>query len=276
MFFLDAFLKGLKPQYDDDACDRLNYYFTPMLLVIFSLTLSAKQYVGQPIQCWIPAQFTGAWEQYSENYCFVQNTYFVRPDGYIPDSTAERENSEIGYYQWVPFILGLQAILFYLPALFWRLFNWQSGSRTLATVLLIVFRALFITINTYLMSFLLRKDMISIIVIFTARTTSFVHRGMYLTSLYLLVKIMYLIQVVVQFVILNKVTMCDFEVRNLIYWCAQLLSEAKRKQFIGSYLKVFGLVNEDEIAGASAESPRAPPLDDVDGFQERIDKQPMH
>ncbi|KAK6040541.1 hypothetical protein COOONC_21954 [Cooperia oncophora] len=59
MFFLDAFLKGLKPQYDDDACDRLNYYYTPMLFVIFSLTLSAKQYVGQPIQCWIPAQFTG-------------------------------------------------------------------------------------------------------------------------------------------------------------------------------------------------------------------------
>ncbi|KAK5983948.1 hypothetical protein GCK32_022523 [Trichostrongylus colubriformis] len=43
MFFLDAFLKGLKPQYDDDACDRLNYYYTPMLFVIFSLTLSAKQ-----------------------------------------------------------------------------------------------------------------------------------------------------------------------------------------------------------------------------------------
>ncbi|VDO60799.1 unnamed protein product [Heligmosomoides polygyrus] len=70
---------------------------------------------------------SGAWEQYSENYCFVQNTYFVRPDGYIPDSTVDRENAEIGYYQWVPFILGLQAILFYLPALFWRLFNWQSG-----------------------------------------------------------------------------------------------------------------------------------------------------
>uniref|UniRef100_A0A0K0CV47 Innexin n=1 Tax=Angiostrongylus cantonensis TaxID=6313 RepID=A0A0K0CV47_ANGCA len=68
-----------------------------------------------------------AWEQYSENYCFVQNTYFVRPDHYIPDSIVDRENNEIGYYQWVPFILGLQAILFYLPALFWRLFNWQSG-----------------------------------------------------------------------------------------------------------------------------------------------------
>ncbi|VDM14793.1 unnamed protein product [Wuchereria bancrofti] len=45
MLFLDAFLKGLKPQFDDDAIDRLNYYYTPLLLVIFALTLSAKQFV---------------------------------------------------------------------------------------------------------------------------------------------------------------------------------------------------------------------------------------
>ncbi|KAK5986680.1 hypothetical protein GCK32_019845, partial [Trichostrongylus colubriformis] len=60
------------------------------------ITSYPLRYVGQPIQCWIPAQFTGAWEQYSENYCFVQNTYFVRPDSYIPDSVIDRENSEIG------------------------------------------------------------------------------------------------------------------------------------------------------------------------------------
>lgn len=45
MFFVDAFLKGLKPQFDDDSIDRLNYYYTPMLMIIFSLTLSAKQLV---------------------------------------------------------------------------------------------------------------------------------------------------------------------------------------------------------------------------------------
>jgi hypothetical protein len=47
------------------------------------------RYVGQPIQCWIPAQFTGAWEQYSENYCFVQNTYFLPLDHYIPQVVWE-------------------------------------------------------------------------------------------------------------------------------------------------------------------------------------------
>lgn len=45
MIFLDKFLQGLKPQFDDDIIDRLNYYYTPMMLIIFALTLSAKQYV---------------------------------------------------------------------------------------------------------------------------------------------------------------------------------------------------------------------------------------
>ena len=50
MFFLDNFLKGIKPRFDDDIVDRLNYYYTAMILVILALTMSAKQYVGQPIQ----------------------------------------------------------------------------------------------------------------------------------------------------------------------------------------------------------------------------------
>lgn len=255
MFFLDNFLKGLKPQFDDDIVDRLNYYYTPMLLVIFSLTLSAKQYVGQPIQCWVPAQFTGAWEQYSENYCFVQNTYFLPLQHYIPRDFGEREDREIGYYQWVPFVLALQAVLFYMPCLIWRLLNWQSG----ITVKGVVNMAQ----DVQNMQIDKRKESVSVVAAHIhdaldsqrklSSSSRFLgmllygkHYGSYVTGLYLFVKFLYFIQVICQFLILNsflgtnytfwgfeilrdlaygreweesghfpRVTMCDFEVRVL-------------------------------------------------------------
>ena len=41
--------------------------------------------------------FLGAWEQYSENYCFVQNTYFLPLNHYIPQDVEQREEREIGW-----------------------------------------------------------------------------------------------------------------------------------------------------------------------------------
>ncbi|KAI1730851.1 innexin domain-containing protein [Ditylenchus destructor] len=251
MIFLDKFLQGLKPQFDDDVIDRLNYYYTPMMLIIFALTLSAKQYVGQPIQCWPPAQFTGAWEQYSENYCFVKNTYFLPLNHYIPQDLEVREQLEIGYYQWVPFVLGIQGILFYLPSLLWRILNWQSGVAVKGIIQMCE--------DVGNMAIEKRKNSVDVVAthlrdsLRTQRNLSrryilspLLARGSYLTTLYLIVKVLYLMQVLMQFVVLNaflgtnytfwgfeilrdlaygrewqesghfpRVTMCDFDIRVL-------------------------------------------------------------
>ncbi len=47
----------------NDIIDRLNYQYTSMILGLSAMTLAATQYVGKPIQCWVPAEFTGAWEK---------------------------------------------------------------------------------------------------------------------------------------------------------------------------------------------------------------------
>lgn len=127
-------------------------------------TLLTQNHSGKPIQCWTPQEFTRAWEEYAENYCWVASTYFIHltryptsnilvsqsnfmPNGYI-DTNGQRvlqpysifpkfskpkagelpsDGRLISYYQWAPILLAVQSFLFYLPCLIWRLFAGQSG-----------------------------------------------------------------------------------------------------------------------------------------------------
>lgn len=112
---------------DDFLVDRLHHRYTVALLVIFCAVISTSQYAGDPINCWVPAQFTGSFETYTNRLCWLQNTYYVDEDHDIPDDMTERYKTELKYYQWIHLIILFQSLLFLLPRIIWRTLNDKCG-----------------------------------------------------------------------------------------------------------------------------------------------------
>lgn len=110
---------------DDDLLDRLNHRYTVIFLVIFTVIVSTTQYVGNPIHCWCPAYFTGNHEEFTDKVCWISNTYYL-PEGQVAGQSGAVK-AHIGYYQWVPIVLLVQAFMFYMPCLVWRVFSDRSG-----------------------------------------------------------------------------------------------------------------------------------------------------
>nr|VZI50684.1 unnamed protein product [Spirometra erinaceieuropaei] len=108
----------------EDFADRLNL-FTVLLFLLSCLIISAKQYVFNFISCYTPVEPSGgAFKDYVSNFCWVHGTIPFRPNEPLPSTDAEwnlyDQHRRITYYQWVPFVLGLQCILFYLPHIIWQ------------------------------------------------------------------------------------------------------------------------------------------------------------
>ncbi|KRZ79807.1 Innexin unc-9 [Trichinella papuae] len=232
--FLEVALQALHKQNHDDFVDRMNYYYSTLILLFLAILVSAKQYVGQPIQCWVPAQFRGGWEQYAENYCFVQNTYFLPFSKDVPRETAEREYRKIGYYQWVPIVLAIQALLFYLPNMIWNFCNWKSGIYV-KPILQLARDAAFIDIQK-------RETFIQLLSRYLKRCISHHEEmrrhprkllcfkmcrisGSYLTYLYLFIKLLYVINVVLQFYLMNH-----FLGTNYQFWGLEILLDIARER----------------------------------------------
>jgi hypothetical protein len=247
----------------NDIIDRLNYQYTASIIALAAITMAATQYVGKPIQCWVPPEYTGAWEKYAETYCFIKGSYYLPIDEEIDHNYSQREKIQISYYQWVPLVLALQAICFYVPSFVWKALNSNTGINVKSVLnSAAMVRKKFdkgtrsAQVNkaaTHLVEALeMQKEL---------KTSSFFltsfgkRKGVYLTGLYLFTKLLYVLNVVAQFVILNaflgpqytfwglgilqdliagraweesghfpRVTLCDFNVRvlgNIHRWTVQ-------------------------------------------------------
>ncbi|PAA69717.1 hypothetical protein BOX15_Mlig000963g3 [Macrostomum lignano] len=140
MSTLVNFIKGIKESTKpgaEDACDRMHFIWTPMLLLLCSLVVFGKEYIGNPMHCVFsgnPQHHPSGFLDFAQSYCWAYGTYAyskdaaIRLTGYRKDVEKQEEywtetisNQLLTYYQWVPYALLAQCVITYLPKLIWQL-----------------------------------------------------------------------------------------------------------------------------------------------------------
>lgn len=117
----------------DNNIFRLHYKATVIILVAFSLLVTSRQYIGDPIDCIVddvPLNIM-------DTYCWIYSTFtlphhnggrigkdVIQP-GVSSHVDGEDEVHYHKYYQWVCFVLFFQAMFFYLPRYLWK--TWEGG-----------------------------------------------------------------------------------------------------------------------------------------------------
>ncbi|CAG9840087.1 unnamed protein product [Diabrotica balteata] len=117
----------------DNNIFRLHYKATVIILVSFSLLVTSRQYIGDPIDCIVDEIPLNV----MDTYCWIYSTFTVpnRLTGHIgKDIVQPGVASHVDgkddvkyhkYYQWVCFALFFQAMLFYVPRYLWK--TWEGG-----------------------------------------------------------------------------------------------------------------------------------------------------
>lgn len=131
---LKASVTRVKHLAADNGVFRLHYHFTVILLLAFSILVTSRQYIGDPIDC---IKVGDIRENLIDQYCWVSSTITVPKachkeigkdvispcvDKYV---VGEDKVQYHQYYQWVCFVLFLQAVMFYAPHYIWKC--WEGG-----------------------------------------------------------------------------------------------------------------------------------------------------
>jgi hypothetical protein len=104
---------------DGDFNDRLNHRYTAVVFAFCAVFAMSTQLIGNPIDCWVPAENHPAWQMYANQICFVNKTYFIDPDHHVAIARRDGDQVFVDFYQWYPVLLVLMGALFYAPQMFW-------------------------------------------------------------------------------------------------------------------------------------------------------------
>jgi len=115
----------------DSSFFKLHYRTTTSILFICCLLVTANDLIGSTISC-IGGSIP---DNVLNTYCWITSTFSVpsKQDGVVGVDNAysgvatptkdEKDKVYHAYYQWVPFVLFLQGVMFYLPHYIWKMFE---------------------------------------------------------------------------------------------------------------------------------------------------------
>nr|BDT62529.1 MAG: innexin [Metapenaeus ensis majanivirus] len=136
---LRSLFKGKNSEVDiNSKIFKLQYRTTTTILFCLCLLITTNSLVGNPISCLYDSSISYLKEDTVNTYCWIYSTFTI-PRYYSHQYQASVAHPGVGtynsktddvklyhtYYQWVPFILFFQALMFYSPHWLWKI--WEGG-----------------------------------------------------------------------------------------------------------------------------------------------------
>jgi len=132
---LKPFLARKEINEDNFVC-QLFHKVTVGFLVLGTALVAANQYIGAPIKCDAPVGHSISGD-FLSSHCWIHGSYHLpinfatkanlqaycvrKESAYTVDKLLDE--SDTLYYQWVPFMLMINAIIFIIPHQLWKTFD---------------------------------------------------------------------------------------------------------------------------------------------------------
>nr|BCO10881.1 Limax innexin 11 isoform 2 [Ambigolimax valentianus] len=224
---------------DDDTVDQLHHFVTVYVLAAFALVIGVKEYTTGQLDCWVTNYTMKHFHDHANTYCWTHKLYrYPNPNnlsevpyeispvhgGPANETILETQYlGEINFYRWITVIFICQAFMFKLPNVIWKECNEYSGTQIEKMVTMIAdssfdsvekrdtifggvaeFLEIWLKINRKPFWFMksrvgrqTKKILQHWMLCMGANT------GNYMSTMYLAVKAFFLVNVILQFVILT-------------------------------------------------------------------------
>ncbi|CAH8294594.1 unnamed protein product [Schistosoma turkestanicum] len=124
----------------EDLADRANFQWNVIILLLCMALVTMRQYFMTPLVCYLPTTVSGInADSYITNLCWIEGTFPINlTSGIVPHKLQDWDAlrpQQMNYYQWVPLVLGLQAILYYIPRIIWSIFTYNRTGTDLQNLI---------------------------------------------------------------------------------------------------------------------------------------------